>query len=451
MSIGQNQETIQKTLESSALFSGGELQPKQFDKFVENVKALSNMIKYIRTVKMDRAKMEIDKLNISEPITRSASENVPPVWAEGSSPLFSKLELSTNKITSFWSITWETLKDNIEREKLERTIMRGFQTKMAEDFENLAINGDTTYSKTSAIPSERLWAIDDGWYKMSLSGHVVDARGHEISYELFESTIRRMPEQYAQDPNVQWIMNRFCILDWVSILARRGDVGAKVLENGAIDRPILGYRVIPAPLIPANMPLSLPSTTLTPGFHDGKRIGPFTFASNAKTLKLDIDNKGAVTITLPVATWQTPEVARYINQAIAADANYTAAPEYHSVAKADAAGRLIIVSPTTGSTSEVDVQAVADDAYTILGLTVGVFAGTDGTTAGTVNEGTFLWFANPMNFIVGLEQRVRFYTEYKKDYDRFEFVAYNFLDFQIEEVDKLVVCKNIRKKQFSTY
>lgn len=92
------------------------------------------------------------------------------------------------------------------------------------------------------------------------------------------------------------------------------------------------------------------------------------------TVKVSIDGETAVTIDLTAGAARTPaQVVADINAALLAAGGSTALAKaiIHSTDK------IAIVSGTTGTSSSVEIITVAANAYTILGLTVGVYNSTN--------------------------------------------------------------------------
>ncbi len=75
-----------------------------------------------------------------------------------------------------------------------------------------------------------------------------------------------------------------------------------------------------------------------------------------------------------------------------------------------------------------------------------VKAGADAGTANTVFEGSFIWLANPKNFIAGVLDGTRIFTEFNKNTDQIETIIYNQVDAQVENVDAIVKAKNLRRR-----
>jgi hypothetical protein len=113
-----------------------------------------------------------------------------------------------------------------------------------------------------------------------------------------------------------------------------------------------------------------------------------------------------------------------------------------AVAFDDGEGRLLLRSTTTGSSSELDIQAPASaSAWDLLGVSLGVVNG--GATSGTRRSGTFFWLTYPQNFIYGVLGQTRVSSVYWQDNDYIKVVMFNEVDFQVENKDAVVKVKDI--------
>lgn len=427
-----NEEVIQKTLSTSSMLNGGQLNPEQQTTFVKLVKDYSKLMGMVRVERMPQAKWDIDKIHVGEPITEAVTED--DSSAGDSTPKFNKVSLIASKVRSRWYITTESLQQNIEQDKLEDTLMDMMAKRWATDAEMLAIQGDVATYTGGTDPVSKLLQRLNGFDYLTEGAHLIDANAASIQKGIYALAKRRMPKAYKGDPGLRWLTSTAVVDDWSDLLAERATgLGDAALQGGGV-KPY-GVPLDGVPLIPDDKVISV--LAATPGWAKGTRYGPFDIfdsgASQNNKLNIDIDNAGVVAVTLTAGTHETVEIARQINAALGAD-----------VAFDDGEGRLLIQSTTTGATSEVDIQAIANDAYTTLGLTVATNAGSDAGTADNVREGSFLLLTNPKNLIVGILDGTRIYAEFNKDRDRIEVVMYNQVAVAIENIEAVVKVKNIR-------
>ena len=449
--IDQNEEMIEKTIATSDLLTGGLLNPIQQTQFVTLVKKFSVLLPLSRFIRMPRPLMDIDKLWIGEPVTESVDEATDT--GNLSRAKFQRIVLRAQKLRSAWNITTEVLQGNIEQNEFEQTIMNTMVERIATDLEDLHINGDTTTAGTT--PRDRLLRRLDGWDKQTEAAHIVDAKGASIQKGLWSEMKRRMPKQYKNDPGLRWLVGDAIATDWADVVSDRGTILGDAALQGAEMSP-LGTPMVRVPLIPDEAPITVTAATRAEIF--GSEFGPFEITSANDTIKLKVDAlPGAgIVIVLTHGTLNVVEVARQINAALK-----VAIPTLvDDVAISERENRLKLESPTVGAASNLVLMpvAAASQGYTTLGLLgpAGVadpFPAVDTTTTGaaagtanTVFEGSFIWFVNPKNFVSGILDGTRIFTEFNKNTDQIETIVYNQVDAQVENVDAVVKTKNLRRR-----
>jgi len=444
------QEEIIRTLESSDLLHGGQLNPEQQTRFLQLVAQFSTMLDIVRMKRMMNPKVDIDKINIGEPVTESADENT--FTGNTNKPAFNQISLDAKKVRSSWNATTEVFQSNIERDNIDDTLMAMMSERIATDLEWLAIQGNTTLG--TSTPLDRLLRRLDGWDKQTDSCHIVDFGGQSIRKAVFSEIIRSMPEMYMNNPGMRWFVSRVTAIDWMDVNAdRQTSLGDNALQGRGVAPfgiPMISKEGQPGiPLIPSTK--SLVVAEATPAEVMGNRFDTFEIVAGTNDkMQIDVDNIGAVAITLAAGVWRVAEIAKMINDALVTGGS-------KAIATDDRLGHLVFISPTTGAASEIDIQAIANDAYSTLGFAVGVTNGVAAGGSGTVNEGTFIWLANPQNFIWGIlaandpngQNGTRVYSEFNKDFDRLEVVVYNQIDAKVENNDAIVKGINVRRRQLT--
>jgi len=123
----------------SGIAGGGILQPDQSKQFIDYIWDAAYLAKDGRHLTMNANTAEIEKLNVGERVIRQA--NQADGTYENAGAEFTKVEITTKKIRLDWEIARETLEDNIEKDALEDRIVRNMTSALANDIEDLAING----------------------------------------------------------------------------------------------------------------------------------------------------------------------------------------------------------------------------------------------------------------------------------------------------------------------
>ena len=193
-----NEAMIKKAIDMAAIGAGGEMLPKQADKFIDLTVDESTLLALVRIEKTDNPKGELDFLNIGEPVTEGAAENPEAQTYSGSiyDPTFSFIPYACTKTRSAFNLTKEAEFANIERSALRERVMTSFAARMSTDLELLGIAGDNSLASTSRL--NRLLRTYDGWDIQSDSGHLVDAGGYNVSKKLFSpySSSTRLLQHY---------------------------------------------------------------------------------------------------------------------------------------------------------------------------------------------------------------------------------------------------------------
>lgn len=452
-SAGLNEEMIEKTITTGDLLTGGLLNPIQQTQFITLVKKFSVLLPISRFIRMPRPLMDVDKLWIGEPVTESVDEATDT--GNLARAKFQRIVLRAQKLRSAWNITTEVLQGNIEQNEFEQTVMNTMVERIATDLEDLGINGDTT--TVGATPRDRLLRRLNGWNVQTEGAHILDVKGSSIQKGIFSEMKRRMPKQYKNDPGLRWLVGDAIATDWADVVSDRGTILGDAALQGAEMAP-LGTPMIRVPLIPDDAPITILQATKAEFL--GSEFGPFVISSANDTIKLKVDGApgAGVTIVLTHGTLNTVEVARQINAALKA----AIATLVDDVARDDREGRLLMESPTVGAASQITLMPVlvGSQAYTTLGLLGApptpppvnwpvADVNHDGAAAGdpnTVYEGSYLWLVNPKNFVWGILDGTRIFTEFNKNTDQIETIVYNQVDAQVENVDAVVKAKNIRRR-----
>lgn len=203
---------------------GGMLNPEQASAFIRMLQEEPTILNQARVVTMNSPKQKVEKIGFASRILRAAPNNYNDVYKNGSrqltandrsAPSFGMLELSTKEIIAEVHIPYEVLEDNIEKERLEDTIMSQMVQRVAVDLEELIIMGDVR----STDPYLKLF---DGVLLLS-DANVVDCRHFSaIDKTLFKAGIYGMPNKYLRNrPAMRFYVSPHCDLEYQDSLANR--------------------------------------------------------------------------------------------------------------------------------------------------------------------------------------------------------------------------------------
>lgn len=191
-----SEDLLQKVIDTTRIGAGGGLlPPDQTNRFIDYMWDSTVLLKTARFQRIRGTTAEVNHMALGQRLARHATEGIDdhvPV-----SPTFSKVSISTEKIRLDWELTTESLEDNIEGDDLEDHVARLMATALANDLEDLAINGDVDIAPGS--DGYALLKAFDGFRRLGLdNGHVIDMAGAEISRAVFNRLFKALPRQWKQ-------------------------------------------------------------------------------------------------------------------------------------------------------------------------------------------------------------------------------------------------------------
>lgn len=182
---------LQKVITAQGLSEqsgGGALSIENSARFIDYMWDQSVLLPQVRTERMTSDVAHLNKIGIGRRVLRGASEAVDD--GMNLTPRFAKISLTATKLRADWELSRDTLEDNIEGDDFEDRIVRMLTAAIAQDLEDLAINGDVD----SADP---LLHFLDGFGKRGKTEGVThDAEGKGISRHLLSQMIKKMPRRF---------------------------------------------------------------------------------------------------------------------------------------------------------------------------------------------------------------------------------------------------------------
>lgn len=213
--IMRNTEIIEKAAMTLAdLASGGLLNRQQFNTFYRKVIDAPTIIRDSRTVVMNHDTMKIEKIGFGQRVLRPGVEGVALTDDQKAVPTTSTVNLDAKEVIAEVNITYDTLENNIEKDRLYDTIMAMLAERVALDLEELIVNGDTD-------SSDPYLAILDGIRKKAVS-HVVDMNGEPVTKGLFKQLYNAVPAKYMRNPAAwRYYVSYANELEWRDQIANR--------------------------------------------------------------------------------------------------------------------------------------------------------------------------------------------------------------------------------------
>ena len=251
----ENNEIIAKAaIQTSALSSGGILNPEQARRFIQQTFEATNLGPLVRHEMRTAKTGEIDKIGIASRIIRKKTENTDDGYRADVNT--SKIEYATTAVRLPWEITEETLRENIEGQNFESIVTNLMTQQLGRDTEDLYLNGDTSVASTD--PDYDFLKINDGWIKQLSNGsHVIDASqapySGAMSLDLFYAAMQALPNKY-NNGRLRWLMSPRRAQDWELFLLNK-----VITQGGAVPESIY------------NSPAGIPSVAC-PSLDDSKII-----------------------------------------------------------------------------------------------------------------------------------------------------------------------------------
>lgn len=233
---------------SDLISDGGYLNPMQANVFIRKLIDQPTILNEVRVVPMNAPTMEINKIGFGQRILKRAPASGTALDpADRSAPATEKVELITKEVIAEVHIPYDVLEDNIERGRLEDTIMALMAERASLDLEELIILGDTGSLDTYL-------ALVDG-ILIQATSHVVDftATAPQISRAVFKEGIKAMPNKYMRNRGaMKFYVSPDSETEYTDSLADRetqlGDARiARKAPEVAYGVPVTGVALMPDP------------------------------------------------------------------------------------------------------------------------------------------------------------------------------------------------------------
>lgn len=250
------EEMIQKSAIDESSLPNSVLNRRQANRFIDLVINYSTLIKRVRTVRVNHAKGEINKLDLGNIVTEGATATTSPTTRI---PSESIVTYDMEKYRSAFDLKTDFMEDNIEGTSIRDTLLNMFTKRIAVDTEMAAIEGDDSLTTGDNQTDENnLLGVNDGWRVILQAqvpgGQQIDAAGTAASKQLYYDMKRAIPSRYrAAKPNYVWICSSGIfdkwMLDWSDRVTGGGD---SALAKGVVPGP-WGIPMLEVPLMPEDL------------------------------------------------------------------------------------------------------------------------------------------------------------------------------------------------------
>lgn len=206
VNINDYLDTIEKSVTTTSLATGGLLNPEQSERFVRMMTEASVIAREARVVQMRSPKRTIDKIGFLSRAAQAAQEGVEP--ASDADPTLDKIELSTVEAIISTNTSYSALEDNVERGKLADTITQLLAERMGLDLEEQWVQGDEagTTGDTFLEQNNGIIALATN----SVDGTTLVDRTDAL--EAFDAAWAALPRRFKKANRKEW---RFFVSDEV--------------------------------------------------------------------------------------------------------------------------------------------------------------------------------------------------------------------------------------------
>jgi len=261
-----NQELIQKAIiATDALAAAGKLNPAQSDKFIDYVVDESVLKNNARIVRFRNEQLEIDKIGIGRRVAVPKAEASAPSVRRGIST--SKITLQPREVMVPFEISDTFMDVNIEGASVEDHIIKMMATQLANDMEELGLNGNTLGpailegdlvdggSATKYVKDTYL-ALTNGWMKLADGAHVVDQLAANISLSTFSAMLRALPTKFRRNKgDLRFYLSSDVYQLYLEKLASRTTVLGDEAAGGSMHKPF-GITPVELPLLDLMPPVT---------------------------------------------------------------------------------------------------------------------------------------------------------------------------------------------------
>lgn len=288
-----NEELVKKAIVTTAdLAAGGKLNDVQADQFIDFVIDVTELRGSVRVVRFTNENLSIDKLGVGQRVSVPKEEAKDPGVRKGVST--SKVTLTPKEIMTPFEISDNFGEHNIEGEDVEDTIVRLMATQMANDGEELMINGDVLGparvendliegGSTTNVIKDSFLALFNGWLRLLDSGNIYDGEGSNLSTQIFSGIIKKMPVKFRRTRrNLRFLMALDLEQNWREKVSSRATAQGDRALTSTDSVPVFGVLMIPVPLLEP----------------DPRTVEHITLGAHADTQSLRYDNIGTEVIVV---------------------------------------------------------------------------------------------------------------------------------------------------------
>lgn len=224
-----NKRIVKNSSINTESLSSGILNAEQSSFFIKQTFEATNLGPLVRH-EMRRSRIgEIDKIGVANRLLREKAEDTDDGYRVNA--ITSQVNYKTTSVRVPWEITEETIRENIEGESFEGSILQLMTSQLGVDLEDIYLNGDEDTESTDK--DYDFLRINDGWVKqIKNGGHVYAVPAEEkMTIDMFYKALSQLPNKY-NNGKLRWLMSPRRAQEWSLMLINKAiGAGAMIPES----------------------------------------------------------------------------------------------------------------------------------------------------------------------------------------------------------------------------
>lgn len=256
-----NQELVQKAvIATDALAAQGKLNTAQSDKFIDYVVDVTGLKNNARVVRFRNEDATIDKIGVGKRAAMPATEATAPAGRRSINT--SKVSLKPSEIIVPFEISDTFSEINLEGMAVEDHIVKMMATQLANDLEQLYIEGDplgvaaiegdiVDGGSTTQFVKDTYLALASGWLLRARGAHVVDAGGANIGSSMFSQALNALPAKFKRNrADLRFMTSLDLEQNYREKVSTRVTIGGDNALSSNQNMTPFGTPLVPFPLFP---------------------------------------------------------------------------------------------------------------------------------------------------------------------------------------------------------
>jgi hypothetical protein len=407
-------KALSPTVPTTATMASGEfMDRKAVEHLVDLGVSQSAWLSAVSLKLRSQRKGEVPRIQINEVVTEGVEENGNSTIS--THPDTSNVSFECKKYQSTWYITHESVREAAASGEpdYDNKVRGAFAKAIGNDMARAGLLGDTALPATTRL--NRLLRQRDGWLKQIRTGGNVfqTTRGSAFAWSLFPALLGNMPEEFADDADLRFLISSKIDLGLTNLLATANSgpaAGSELSDRAATQRKRFEAMGIP-PLILPQMPTTLGFDTLAGS------------AVDADSVADDADGTLTALVDTLLGAYAAGNAGRRVK------ITHDTTGESETLTVTDESSHNYIHS--VGSLGQSSISTTASD-YTV-----------------DVADCTSALLSNPVNLGLVLCDKMRAYRKFEQEAERWRIDVYWEADFIVHNLEATVLQDGIVTPRFS--